>query len=294
MAAAESHMTATPPELQRPRDEELDLFGITDRGKVRPDNQDHFLVCTVHPEVVVHQTSLPGIEELPLRGSRLATVLVVADGVGGGMHGSDAARLATETVMRYVSSSLRCYHTAGSASEAQLLEALQSAAFEAHDAVRAEAMSRTEPARMATTLTVGMAVWPWFYVMQVGDSRCYYWDGSDLRLVTRDQTVGQGLVDQGVLPPERLSISPLRNVLASAIGAEEAAPVVTRMDMRRSGVVLLCTDGLTKHVTDEEIAEHMRTMTGSEQLCRALVALALERGGTDNVTIVVGRAPVSR
>jgi len=251
-------------------------------------------VCTVHPEVVVHQTSLPNLEELPLRGSRLATMLVVADGVGGGSHGSEAARLATEAVMRYVSSSLRCYHSAGSATEGELLEGLQSAAFEAHDAVRAEAMSRTEPARMATTLTVGMAIWPWFYVMQVGDSRCYWWDGSALRQVTRDQTVGQGLVDQGVLPAERLNISPLRNVLASAIGAEEAAPVVTRIDMRRSGVVLLCTDGLTKHVTDDEIAEQVRTMTSSEQLCRSLVALALERGGTDNVTVVVGRAPVSR
>jgi len=101
MAAREPQVKTEQAELQRPHDEELDLFGITDRGKVRPDNQDHFLVCTVHPEVVVHQTSLPNVEELPLRGSRLATMLVVADGVGGGSHGSEAARLATEAVMGY-------------------------------------------------------------------------------------------------------------------------------------------------------------------------------------------------
>jgi serine/threonine protein phosphatase PrpC len=286
--------SATPAELVRPRDDELDLFGITHRGLVRPDNQDHFLVCTVHPQVVVHATSLPSVDELPLRGSRLATMLVVADGVGGAAAGSEAARLATETVMRYVASTLRCYHTAGSSSEGELLDALKSAIFEAHDAVRAETMSRTEPGRMATTLTVGMAVWPWVYVVQVGDSRCYWWDGSTLRQVTRDQTLAQDLVDSGVLPHERIEDSPFKNVLASAIGGDEALPEVTRLDIRRSSVVLLCTDGLTKHVTDDEIAAHVRDMKSSEQLGRDLLSLALDRGGTDNVTIVVGRAPLRR
>jgi serine/threonine protein phosphatase PrpC len=286
--------TATPAELVRPRDDELDLFGITHRGLVRPDNQDHFLVCTVHPQVVVHATSLPSIEELPLRGSRLATMLVVADGVGGASAGSEAAQLATETVMRYVASTLRCYHTAGSSSEGELLNALKSAIFEAHDAVRAETMSRTDRGRMATTLTLGMAVWPWFYVVQVGDSRCYWWDGSTLRQITRDQTLAQDLVDSGVLPSERVDASPFKNVLASAIGGDEARPDVTRLDIRRSSVVLLCTDGLTKHVSDAEIASHVRDMSSSEQLGRDLLSLTLDRGGTDNVTIVVGRAPLRR
>lgn len=288
----ELHTTAVPPDLRRPRDEELDLFGLTDRGKVRPDNQDHFLVCTVHQQVVIHGTSLPDVHELPLRGSRLATILAVADGVGGGTSGNEAARLATETITRYVSSTLRSYHAAGSSAEGELFEALRKAMFEAHDAVRAEAAARSELARMATTLTVAIAVWPWLYVVQVGDSRCYYWDGSTLRQVTRDQTIAQAMVDQGLMPAERIGASPLRNVLASAIGADEALPDVTRIDVRRSGTVLLCTDGLTKHVSDAEIAEHLRAMTGSEQVCRALLELALERGGTDNITIIVGRAPV--
>jgi serine/threonine protein phosphatase PrpC len=292
---------ATPAELVRPRDDELDLFGITHRGLVRTDNQDHFLVCTVHPQVVVHATSLPSIAELPLRGSRLATILVVADGVGGVSAGSEAAQLATESVMRYVASTLRCYHTAGSASEGELLDALKRAVFEAHDAVRAEAMSRTERARMATTLTVGMAVWPWFYVVQVGDSRCYWWDGSTLRQVTRDQTLAQDLVDSGVLPSERIGVSPFKNVLASAIGGDEPQPVVTRLDFRNIAVdrgyigpVLLCTDGLTRHAGDDEIAARIRDMKSCEQLCRDLLALALERGGTDNITVVAGRAPAKR
>lgn len=282
------------PDLMRPRDDELDLFGLTHPGKVRPDNQDQFLICTVHPQVVVHSTSLEKVDQLPLRGSRLATLLVVADGVGGAAFGSEAARLATETVTAYVSSTLRCYHAAGSAGEGELLDSLRAAAYQAHDAVRAEAATQPEPTRMATTLTVGIAIWPWLYVVQVGDSRCYYWDGSKLTQVTRDQTVAQDLVDKGVLPPERAEASPFRHVLASAIGADEAMPDVTRIDLNRTSAVILCTDGLTKHVSDEEIAARVSQVTSSEQLCTSLRDLALERGGSDNITIVVGRAPVKQ
>jgi serine/threonine protein phosphatase PrpC len=297
MALADLHSTPAPADLQRPRDEELDLFGLTHPGKVRPENQDHFLICTVHPQVVVHATSLPDVEQLPLRGTRLATAVLVADGVGGSASGSDASRLATEAVTRYVSSTLRSYHAAGAASDKELLNALRSAAFQAHDAVRAEAATRSDPKPMATTLTLALAIWPWLYVVQVGDSRCYYWDGAELHPMTRDQTIAQQLVDQGALPAERLSISPFRHVLSSAIGGDEATPVVSHIRMRRQtgghhGGLLLCSDGLTKHVTDVEIGEHMRTATSSEQLCRTLLDLALERGGSDNITIAVARAPL--
>jgi protein phosphatase len=285
------HIPGTPGE--RPSDEELDLFGITHEGKVRPDNQDHFMLCTVHPEVVIHGTSLPNPDSLPLRGTRLATVMMVADGVGGAADGSEAARLATETVMRYVSSTLRSYHGAGSAKEEELLDALRAAAFSAHDAVRAESAARADHRRMATTLTLGFAVFPWLYVVQVGDSRAYLYSGGTLRQITRDQTIGQMLVDEGSMKREQLRHSPLKNVLASAIGADEATPEVTRVDVSERGcVVFLCTDGLTKHVTDDEIAVAIEKMQSSEQLSRELLQLALERGGSDNVTIVVGRAPL--
>ena len=144
---------------------------------------------------------------------------------------------------------------------------------------------------MATTLSLGIVVWPWLYVLQVGDSRCYFYENGKLRQVTRDQTVAQNLVDEGILKKEQLKASPLKHVLASAIGASEAAPEVTRVDVRQRGcVILVCSDGLTKHVSDDEIAEHLRTMESSEQVSHKLVELALERGGSDNITLVVGRA----
>ena len=279
----------------RPRDDELDLYGLTHPGRVRTENQDHFLLCTVHPQVVIHGTSLPEPEGLPLRGQRLATIMLVADGVGGSAAGSRASRLATEAVTRYVSSTLRCYHTVGTASEKEFMDALRSAANEAHDTVRAEAMTELSGRQMATTLSLGIVVWPWLYVLQVGDSRCYVYQDSTLRQVTRDQTVAQNLVDQGVLPAEQAKASPLKHVLASAIGASEAQPEVTRVNVRPRGtVILVCTDGLTKHVNDEEIAAHLAAMESAEQVSNQLLKLALERGGTDNITLVVGRARLTR
>ena len=277
--------------IQRPRDDELDLFGLTHPGLVRTENQDHFLLCTVHPHVVVHATSLPSPDELMVPGQRLATIMLVADGVGGSRAGSRASRIATEAVARYVASSLRCYATSGSSNDGEFQQALREAAIEAHESVRSEANVEPSEAGMATTLSLGVVVWPWLYVVQVGDSRCYLYQGGKLRQLTRDQTFAQDLVDRGVLSREAAKASPLSHVLSSAIGAPEAVPEITRVDVNERGtVILVCTDGLTKHVSDAEIAEHLRTMQTAEQVCRALVGLAVERGGSDNVTVVVGRA----
>jgi serine/threonine protein phosphatase PrpC len=274
----------------RVRDDELDLFGLTHPGKVREENEDHFLACTVHPEVFVHGTSLPNVGQLPLRGERLAVIVLVADGVGGESGGSVASRIATEAVTRYVSSTLRCYHAAGSSNEEIFLDALRTAALEAHNAVLAEASHHPEETRMATTLTLGISVWPWLYVVQLGDSRCYYYWNGKLHQVTRDQTVAQDLVDQGIMPRERLQGSPYRHVLSSAVGAQDALPEVTRVRIDRYGSVLLfCSDGLTKHVSDEEIGQSIASHARAEDICHSLLDLALERGGTDNITIVVGR-----
>jgi protein phosphatase len=194
---------------------------------------------------------------------------------------------------------MECFHLAGGPEEHEFQSALRTAALEAHETVRHEGASRGQApdqpgARgFATTLTLGIAVWPWLYVVQVGDSRCYLFDAGALHQITRDQTVAQDLVDKGILKADRVSESPLSHVLASSIGGHTAEPVVTRIDIRRRGcVVILCSDGLIKHVDDAEIAFQARAMRSSEQLCRDLVDLALERGGTDNITVIAARARV--
>lgn len=273
----------------KPRDAELDLFGLTHPGKVRSENQDHFLVATVHQQVAIHGTSIPDAGDLPLRGERLATIVMVADGVGGGAAGGEASRLAVERITRYVSSTMRCFHTVEDFHEESFYEALRTATREAHTAVLSEAAERGHRT-MASTLTLALAVWPWLYVTQVGDSRCYIYHAGALEQLTRDQTVAQALVDQGAIAPENISDSPFRSVLTRAIGGEEAAPEVSRLGLTRGAVLVLCTDGLTNYVSNEELEKEIREMRSSEQLCRTLLETALERGGGDNITIIAARA----
>lgn len=274
----------------QPRDNEIDLFGLTHTGKVRTENQDQFLVCTVHPQVVMHGSSITGLDPRALRGERVAIFLLVADGVGGSAGGREASALATRAVTRHLMSALHCYHSVGVSTDEKFSTALRDAAMDAHAAVLREASDRPEASHMATTMTLAIAVWPWAYVVQVGDTRCYHLRDGELQQVTRDQTFAQELAALGALSPTEAAASRLNDILTSAIGGAEAVPVVTRVELHRDSVLLLCSDGLTKHVSDAEIAEHLRTMRSSEQACRALIDLALERGGSDNITVVVRRA----
>jgi serine/threonine protein phosphatase PrpC len=277
----------------KPRDDELDLYGLTHQGLVRQENQDHFLIGTLHRELAVHGTSLPAIDQLLLRGERFATFAVVADGVGGSMGGAAASRRAVETIAQYVQSTLRCFAAADPGHEAAFIEALRSAAIDADAAVRAlrtddsESRGRTGP---ATTLTLAIGIWPRAYVLQVGDSRCYVHGNGMLRRLTRDQTAAQDLVDRGDLTVAEAAKSPLQHMLTSAIGGQVSAPVVTAVDQQRDAVFLLCSDGLTRHVSDPELGTCLGTLSSAQQACNDLLRMALERGGQDNITIIVGRA----
>jgi protein phosphatase len=106
--------------------------------------------------------------------------------------------------------------------------------------------------------------------------------------------MAQDLVDKGALPADRAAQSPFSHVLASSIGGPETTPEVTRVDLTLSGCVLMCTDGLTKHVSDSEIGAHLAAMQSAEQVCHVLLELALERGGSDNITVLAGRIQPKR
>ena len=282
----------TPPDLKalrKPHDDEVDVYGLTHPGKVRQENQDHFLICSVRKQVQVHNTSLPSTDRLPLAGERMAFLAVVADGVGSGAGGETASRLALERVTEFVALTMRAYHDLDSADDQHFLEGLQEAAWKCHASVVAEAEAAPDRRRMATTLTLWLGVWPRAYLLQVGDSRFYIYRDGALSRISRDQTMAQDLVDQGVLTPDAAQGTKLANVLSSAIGGQQTAPVVTRLDQSWDNVGLLCSDGLTKHVSAEQIAERLRTMTSSRQACEALLQDALDGGGTDNISIVVIR-----
>ncbi|HEU5041427.1 MAG TPA: protein phosphatase 2C domain-containing protein [Gemmatimonadales bacterium] len=280
---------AGPDQGRKPRDDELDVYGLTHPGLVRPDNQDHFLIASLRKELVVHATSLSDLHALGAPRERSAFLAMVADGVGGGQRGEEASRLAVSIVTQYVAESVRCYY-ASPEDDSELLDRLQEAALRCHEEVVRHAQEEPDRRGMATTLTLWLGLWPRGYLMQVGDSRCYLLHRGELTQVSRDQTMAQELVDLGVLARSELETSRLAHTLSSSIGGRHSAPVVTRMEQEWGNVGLLCTDGLTRHVTDERIRDRLRSMTSARQVCQDLLQDALDGGGSDNTTILVGRA----
>ncbi|HEX9166971.1 MAG TPA: PP2C family serine/threonine-protein phosphatase [Gemmatimonadales bacterium] len=276
----------------KPRDEDLDFFGITHQGLVRKENQDHFLFSTLHKTMRVGGTSLPNPELLELPSQRLASFGLVADGVGGRAGGEAASRVATEALALYVTQAMESFYTQDADDEANFLRSLTQAAGRAHEAVLQKARAEGQDRPPATTMTAIIAIWPRVYILHVGDSRFYRYRNGRVEQLTRDQTMAQDLVDAGALPAERAPASPFSRILSSSLGGETTRPVVSTADLRPGDVLLLCTDGLTKHVTDARIAERLQQLTSSEQAARGLLDDALAGGGSDNVTVVVMRAIV--
>jgi protein phosphatase len=287
--AAETETETAP---RKPRDEEIDVYGLTHTGLVRKTNQDHFLIGSLRKKLDVMLASLPQ-EDLPHDDERVAFLAMVADGVGGGYKGEEASRIALEEVTQYITESARCYFAADAVEE-DFIASLKEAAALCHKRVMDRAEGDPDASGMATTLTLWLGVWPWIYLLQVGDSRYYVYRDGELRQITRDQTMAQELADQGVMAKAVAFSSRWAHVLSSSIGGPQTAPVITRMLNSWDNVHLICSDGLTKHVTDERITERLRTMTSAKQACEALLQDALDGGGTDNVTIIVGWAPKKR
>jgi PPM family protein phosphatase len=281
--------TATLP-TRKPRDDEIDVYGLTHPGKVRRDNQDHFLICSLRKQMVVRHTSLPDLSHLVADGERLASLAMVADGVGGAARGETASRVALEAVTQYVSRSMRCYYAAGSADDQEFYDALQEAARQSHAELLRHGEEDADYRGMATTLTLFLGVWPRAYLLQVGDSRCYLLRHGELAQITRDQTMAQEMVDLGIMKAEDAAGTRLAHTLTSSIGGRQTDPKVTRFDMAWGHVLLLCSDGLTRHVSDERLRDVLRSMTSARQACEDLLQEALDGGGSDNITIVVGRA----
>jgi protein phosphatase len=275
---------------RKPRDSEIDVHGLTHQGKVRKSNQDHFLICSLEREIRVRLSSLPDSSPLTARGERLAFLAMVADGVGGSAKGEEASRQALERVTRYLTQSIQCYYTADADDDSGFAASLTDAAMQVHADIVRDSEQDPERRGMATTLSLGLGVWPRIYLLQVGDSRCYLLRDGALRQISRDQTMATELVELGVLKPADAPNSRWASMLSSSIGGSQTAPQVTRYEHRWDDVHLLCSDGLTRHVPDERIKERLEAMSSSREACEALLQDALDAGGSDNISIIVGRA----
>lgn len=284
-------MTQAPedPQPARPGKDRYDYFGISHQGLVRTENQDCFLIGSIHKAMQVHQTSLPEETLGELVSPSRGYVFLVADGVGGIPGGKDASRTALGAIIDYVLRAMDLYVRLDQDQEPAFLAELQRSVERSHEAVRKAGAADDERLGMATTLTMVCIRWPRGYLVHVGDSRCYVLRDGQLNLLTKDQTMAQAMVDAGALSPDQAERSGLKHVLYSAIGAMRAEPMTVTTDIQLNDIMLLCTDGVTKHVSDDEIRDALLACDSSEKTAKDLVQLALDRGGSDNTTLIIGR-----
>ena len=269
---------------------DVDVRGRTDVGRIRRINQDQFLVAALHKVIDIHDTSLPAAYRERFDSGARALLFLVADGVGGGPSGERASSLTLDAIMRYVTNSMRCFYKLDQLASMDLMGELASSIMESHIAVRAASDQVPETRGMATTVTMAHVLWPRAYIVHIGDSRCYRLRGDLLTQVTHDQTVSQALVDAGAMTEEQAAVSPYSSVLTQAVGAsDELEPALSQLELAAGDTLLMCTDGLTKHVAKDAIVRLLRQHPTAEAASAALVDAALAGGGTDNVTALVAR-----
>ncbi len=267
----------------------IDSFGITDTGKVRKTNQDNFLIVDIRKSVEVTHSSLAADAIANRFGQSGGYLFVVADGVGGGPEGDRASEAAISGLMRYVTSMVGCFNNYSSAKEHELFEKLEATVRGVHEKL-IEGVDRSQGHAPATTLTMVLLIWPRAYFIHVGDSRAYVQRHGQLQQLTRDQTFGEYMINIGAWTEEQASRARPAATLSSAVGGSELTPVVGLIDLDPGDSLMLCTDGLTKHVDNDHIAAVMEKSDNAESMGRELLAKALDNGGTDNVAVIVVRS----
>jgi protein phosphatase len=266
----------------------IDAFGLTDIGKARQKNDDNFLIVEIKKEINVTHSSLTP-EMLGDRfGSRGGHLFVVADGVGGRPEGDRASGDTVKAVLKYVSGVVGCFETITAAKEHEFFEKLEETVTGVHQTL-IDSPGFNER-NSATTLTMVLLLWPRAYFVHVGDSRAYVQRAGRFQQLTRDQTFGEHMVKLGAWTEEQAKRSVPGATLTSAIGGSNLEPDVGLVDLEPGDAMVLCTDGLVRHVNDDRIASLLRSDSNSQVVATTLVAEALDAGGRDNVSVIVVKA----
>lgn len=258
---------------------QLEVFARTEVGCVRKRNEDHFVVQNLQTGergLLPHQR----VQPLTSRGSLIA----VCDGMGGAAAGDVASRIAVDVLSAVVHSKAPFPTTVAAQ------DVMHEAITAVNDKIRAAAVE--DPARhgMGTTLTAALAFGPELLIGHVGDSRAYIRRGRSLTQITTDHSVVGQLIAAGRLRPDQARDYEHRNVLLQALGVQpRVGPEFDVVQLRAGDVLLLCSDGLTGPVTDEQILGLMLRYEDPLRCCRALTEAACAAGGPDNVTVAIAR-----
>ena len=247
--------------------------GVSDVGRVRTNNEDSFRIVETQ------------------------NLFILSDGMGGEAHGEVASALAVETIAKYCAEGEESKDDAGVTLHGSALESwslqtkkLQSAFFQANFAIYQSAQEHPEQRGMGATLTAGWINGSKLSLAHVGDSRAYLLRAGGLQQLTSDHSLVAEQVRRGILTPQQAEESDMQSVLLRALGAHPEVEVdVDEIDLIPRDVLLFCSDGLTRMVTEPEIAGCLQAETDPGAAARRLVDLANERGGLDNVTVVVAR-----
>ena len=247
--------------------------GVTDVGRVRTNNEDSFRI----------------LESLNL--------FILSDGMGGEAHGEIASSMAVETVANYCSrpegskeDTDATLHSGAAANLSPQTKTLQQAVFQANSNIHQSAQKHPEQRGMGATLTTGWINGNTLSIAHVGDSRAYLLRTGSLQQLTSDHSLVAEQVRRGILTPQQAEESDMQSVLLRALGANPEVDVdVDEISLMPRDVLLFCSDGLTRMVTEPEIAGSLQAETDPKSAAQKLVELANERGGLDNVTVIVAR-----
>jgi protein phosphatase len=264
-------------------------FGITDAGRARRGNEDQFLIALLNKTLTVQQASSPraAVQSAQEQGH----LFMVADGMGGHAAGEEASALAVDALETFFLETLKWFYRLEGKDADKVLKEFQTALGSADARIQDEAAQRPQLRGMGTTLTLAYSQEERVFIAHVGDSRCYLFRENALHRITQDHTLVGEFVRRGLLKPEEAAHHPLRHVVTNVLGGNEAGVRVEvhKVPLKPDDVLLLCTDGLTEMVPDEQIAALLRDEYDPEPACRKLIELANARGGKDNITAIVAR-----
>ena len=270
---------------------QMDAYGLTDVGRRRSTNEDHFLVADLNKSLRVQGTSLHIDEKTRIYGGSQGKLLIVADGMGGEAEGERASTIAVDQVATYVLNSLGWCFRLEENSELDFEEHLKDALKSCQDSIHTAADAHPEMSSMGTTMTMVYIVWPRAFVVHVGDSRCYLLRDGQLQQLTADHTMGALLAESGQMSREQARHSPMGHALVNVLGGktDELSVDVNKITLEVEDTLLLCTDGLYDMISDEDLQTVLDSALDAEGTCRELIDLANGNGGKDNITLIVAR-----
>ena len=266
-----------------------ELHAKSDVGRVRRGNEDNFLVLDLSSQKT--WTGSDGVQppkELTnLKLGDKGLVLVVSDGMGGALAGDVASRMAVDSVREML---VGTDSEEGCAAETPLVECLKNATVYANLAIHLRSQEDSRCSGMGATFTGAAIKGDMLDLVQVGDSRGYMIRKDTIQLATKDQSLVQQLVDVGQISEAEAETHMFRNVILQALGAQsDVTPVTGKIQLRRGDILLLCSDGLSGKLRSEDIQNIVASNPDLTTACDELIAEANNRGGEDNITVVLVR-----